>query len=104
MLELLESLSFVSGALLIAGLSAVVALFSGRIENRLGRWAAAVAVPVLLAYLLYWSPVWLGADASEYSAWSLAFIVPWGLVGALASFAAAIAVRQYANVKRSRDA
>lgn len=104
MLELLESLSLASGTFVVAGFSVIFALFYGRLDNSFARWAAVVAASALLAYTLYWAPVWLGADASEYSTWSLALIIPWSLVGALASTPVVIVVRKYVNTKRSRDA
>ena len=40
-----------------------------------------VIVPFVLAYCLYWSPVWLGnEDSSGYDVWEL-MIVPWALAG-----------------------
>lgn len=36
------------------------------------RWLLVVAIPFVLAYCLYWSPVWLGSDdVSQYSAWAV---------------------------------
>jgi membrane protein implicated in regulation of membrane protease activity len=40
-----------------------------------------VAAPIAIAFMLYRAPVWLGADPSEYSAWVLAFVVPWSIAG-----------------------
>jgi hypothetical protein len=54
---------------------------------RLGKsaWTIAITVPMALSICIYWSPVWLGADPSQYSAWALIGIgVPF-IAGALTS-------------------
>ena len=70
MLDLVKSLSLLSGALVIAVVSGVCAVAWTRIALSQLKWGLAIGAPGLLAYSLYWSPVWLGADASEY--WSFA--------------------------------
>jgi hypothetical protein len=85
MLELLRSLTFGSGALLVAVASAVLALVLARVLNLTLSWIFSVAVPFVLAYSLYWSPVWFGANSSEYSSWAPIFIGPWFLAGVGAS-------------------
>jgi hypothetical protein len=41
-----------------------------------------VIVPLVLAYCLYWSPVWFFGEPSwEYRNWMFAFLVPWFLAG-----------------------
>jgi len=57
--------------MLVAVVSAIAAMLIGRIGSALARWFAAVLFPLALSYCLYWMPVWLGADASEYPAWAL---------------------------------
>jgi len=43
-------------------------------------------VPLVLAYCLYWSPVWFFGEPSwEYHNWMFAFLVPWFLAGAIPS-------------------
>jgi hypothetical protein len=87
MKTLIDSLSLGSGALLIAVSSTgIVWLLHSVCAASLGKLWSAV-VPFALAYCLYWSPVWLGADPSEYHAWALVFIVPWFLAGAIPSAA-----------------
>ena len=95
MKEFVDSLSFGSGALIVAILSAGVVwllcfLFPASLRKL---WA--VTVPFALAYCLYWSPVWLDADQSEfhrallrseYHTWQ-GVIVPWFLAGAISSAA-----------------
>jgi MFS family permease len=45
----------------------------------------AVLVPFVVAYCAYWFPVWRGADASEYGAWSVLVIGIWFTPGFLGS-------------------
>jgi len=80
MKQLVESLSLGSGAILVAILSvAIVWLLSSVVPQRL-RVLWVVIEPLVLAYCLYWSPVWLGADASEYGVWKF-IVVIWFLAG-----------------------
>jgi hypothetical protein len=85
MLNLLRSLSLETGAVVIMAASAVIGAGLSRITNTILRRILASSVPLVLAYSLYWSPVWLGADPSEYSSWAPLFILPWFLAGLLAS-------------------
>lgn len=87
MKDLIESLSIWSGAILVAGLSAGMVWLLCLLTPQSLHKAWAVIVPLVVAYCLYWSPVWLGADPSEYHAWALLFIVPWFLAGAIPSAA-----------------
>jgi hypothetical protein len=91
----IESLSLTSGAVVIAVLSVMVVwvLCSVVPVTPRWRWIWAVAVPFGLAYCLYWSPVWLGADVTEYSAWAFVTIAPWFLAG-LVSAAAVVYTAQ----------
>jgi hypothetical protein len=85
MRNLLESLSLGSGAAVVAVLSAGIVwlLCRGCAPPLRKFWA--VVVPFLVACCLYWSPVWLGADPSEYHAWAAIGIGAWFVAGALAS-------------------
>jgi hypothetical protein len=89
MRALVESLGMFTGPIVVALLSiGVVWLLCSKVSLRLGAlWA--VLVPLIVAYSLYWMPVWLGADPSEYGAWSF-IIVAWFFVG---FFPSAILVR-----------
>ena len=78
-------MSLGSGAAIIAVCSA---LFSGLwCWVRPGRsgWLVALFVPFIASVCLYWAPVWLGANSSEYSSWAPLFITPWFLAGAIPS-------------------
>ena len=84
--ELIDSLSIWSGTFFVALVSAAVVWLLARMFTKLRKlWI--VIVPFTIAFCLYWSPVWLGTDPSEYHAWALVFIVPWFLAGAIASAA-----------------
>lgn len=85
MKALIESLSLGSGALLIAVLSAGVVWLLNSLLPKALRWLSVVVVPFTVAYCLYWSPVWLGSDPSEYSAWAVLVVGTWFLAGAIAS-------------------
>ena len=104
MRELIESLSWTSGFFVVAAISAVIALFTGRLHAAPLRWSAIVITPSIVSYCLYWSPVWLGAGSSEYSSWSGAFVIPWSAVGILASVPVVIGVRQYLKAKNVHHA
>lgn len=85
MLDFVNSLSFESGALIVAGLSMLPAIGWGFLRKTRLKWTLALTVPYLFAHSLYWLPVWLGEHPSEFSAWSVIFIVPWYLAGAISS-------------------
>jgi hypothetical protein len=104
MRQLIESQSWASGFLVVVAVSALLALFTGRLQITTSRRISCVLGPVAISYCLYWSPVWLGADSSEYSSWSVAFIAPWSAVGILVSAAIMIGLRQYLKTKRAKDA
>jgi len=106
MRQLIESLSWSSGFFMVAAVSAVLALFTGRLQPAALRWSACALVPAAVSYCLYWSPVWLGAEysISEHSSWSGVFLFPWSLVGALASVAVTAGVRQHLKAKHVQDA
>ncbi|MDR2239836.1 MAG: hypothetical protein LBE33_05280 [Zoogloeaceae bacterium] len=104
MRPLVESLTWTSGFFVVAVMSSVLALFTGRLQPTALRWIACILVPAAISYCLYWSPVWLGANSSEYWSWSVVFVIPWSLAGILASTAVMIGVRQYLRAKHARNA
>ena len=57
MLNLIRSLPLETGALVIMVASAVVAIGGAFIPNIILRRGIASAIPFVLAYALYWSPV-----------------------------------------------
>ena len=92
-----QSLSLASASLLVGTASAVAALLIGRIRSAAVRWLAALLFPLALSYCVYWLPVWLGADGSEYSAWALFGVgVPF-LAGLVPSAVFAFIVRRHAK-------
>jgi hypothetical protein len=82
MKTILESFSLGTGALMVALLSmGIVWLLRSRLPKTLHSLSA-VVVPFVLAYCLYWSPVWLGSDdVSQYGAWAGLGIGAWFLAG-----------------------
>jgi hypothetical protein len=88
MLQFLLSLSLLTGALVVALVSGLLGAAWGQVRPLLVRRALAFLVPFALAYSLYWSPVWLGQNPSEYGGWWLICIPPWYAAGVLASAAA----------------
>jgi peptidoglycan/LPS O-acetylase OafA/YrhL len=95
MRHMVESLSLGSGAILIAVLSAIVVWLLCCFLPRLARSLWIYAVPFALSYSLYWLPVWLGSDSSEYRAWQAVFIIPWFVVGSVSSAITLWIVRKY---------
>jgi hypothetical protein len=87
MRSFLESLSLLSGAALLAIISVGVVSLLCLVSPPAFRKPAAVIVPLLLAYCLYWAPVWLGADRVEYHTWMFLFVFVWGLAGVIPSMA-----------------
>ena len=94
MREFVDSLSLSSGAILIAALSvAVVWLLCYMLPVAL-RWLSVVIVPFIFAYSLYWLPVWLGVNPSEYSAWAGLVVGTWFLSGSIPSAALVLILRK----------
>jgi hypothetical protein len=97
-----ESLSIGSGAILVAVLSVgVVWLLRSRLSKNLHSLSA-VVVPFVLAYCLYWSPVWLGSDPSEYGAWAVLCVGAWFLAGFFPS-AAMVLIIQKRRARMTRE-
>ena len=68
MLDLFRSLSLGTGALLLAVISAILSLWFRKVPNILSKWALAIICPIILSEIVYWLPVFLGANSDEYSA------------------------------------
>ena len=83
--------------MLVAVVSVIAAFLTGRIGSAVARWLTAALVPLALSYCVYWMPVWLGADRSEYSAWALLGVgVPF-LAGLLPSAVVTFVVKRHAQ-------
>jgi hypothetical protein len=95
MKSFIESMSLGEGAMLIAFLSAVVEGLFCLFFPPVFRWLMAIAIPVLLSYCLYWLPVWMGADPSEYGNWQLITIGAWFLAGAASASLVAFAFQKW---------
>jgi hypothetical protein len=89
-----ESLSLGSGAALVAVCSSVLVWSLCYLRPAVFRWLGVVVVPLVLASCLYWLPVWLGANTSEYSSWSVLFIGAWFLAGTVPSAVVVIIFRK----------
>lgn len=90
MKDFLNSLSLGSGAAIVAVCSALLAWPLCHMRQGIFRWLGAVVTPLVLAYILYWLPVWLGANPSEYFSWAFLFISTWFLAGIVASLVVVI--------------
>jgi hypothetical protein len=90
-----DSLSLVSGAVLIALVSAVVVWLLCFVLPVALRRFSIVVVPLILAHCLYWLPIWLGNDPFEYGAWAMVLIVPWFLTGAFSSALTVLVVQKH---------
>lgn len=83
----LRALMFVESSPLGAGMGlvmvicGVLGLFWAFIPFRNVRRAVAVLMSFGVAYLIYWTPVWVGADSNEFGAWALLALVMWGVPG-----------------------
>jgi len=81
-----QSISLGSGAVLIAVLSVSVVWLLCSVLPVAFHWLWVVIVPLLLAYSLYWLPVWLGSDdVAQYDAWQVLGVGAWFLAGAIPS-------------------
>lgn len=82
----LESLSLTSGALLVAIVSAAAVWILSTLLPKVQRWIWVIIVPFVLAYCLYWLPVWLGSDdVSQFVAWAFVVVPIWFVTGVIAS-------------------
>ena len=98
MLDIFEPLSLTSGAVVVALLSALaVWLLTFALPPSI-RWLAVVVVPFGFAYALYWFPVWLGVDASEYGPWQVVCVGTWFLAGVVPS-AAVVWIRRKRGIR-----
>jgi hypothetical protein len=95
MLNFIQSLPFSVLATIVAVISAAVAALFARIQSRALAWFAALAAPFVLSCALYWSPVWFGANPSEFVAWAPLFVVPWCLCGCIASCVVLLIARRH---------
>lgn len=102
MLNFLLSLSLWSGALVVALVSAVVALALASAWRSKVVWFLVLLTSLGVAYCLYWLPVWSGQDPLEYAAWAPLFIIPWFLAGACTSLVVVYAVGRVRGRRAAR--
>lgn len=95
----LESISLGSGSLLIAVLSTGIVWSLRSVLPKNLHSLSALIVPFILAYCLYWSPVWLGSDdVSQYHAWAGIGIGAWFMAGLFPSAITVLVIQR----RRSR--
>ena len=80
--------------LVVAVVSFLLAFVWAKVSIGWLRWLLAASMPILVAGVVYWTPVWLGGDASEYSAWSGVAVIFGGLPGAVISAFTVFLIRQ----------
>jgi hypothetical protein len=85
MKDFLESLSLGTGAILAAILSAGLVWLLSSVCPAALRKVWLLLIPFLVACCLYWSPVWLGADQSEYHVWVFLGVGAWFVAGLIPS-------------------
>jgi hypothetical protein len=96
MIRFLNSQSLGSICVGIAAISFGLAFIWARIRRNVHRYAAAIIAPLVLAYVVYWAPVWFGAgDRDQYAAWALLCIVAWFMTGAVTSLVTVFLIRRY---------
>lgn len=98
-IQFIDGLSLWSGALVVAIVSALLTLFATQGRSLKFKWLFILSIPLLVAYVIYWSPVWFGisSDVSQADAWQPLFIIPWYLTGILFS---ALTVYFYTKLRR----
>lgn len=81
MRSFVESLSLGSGAIVVGLVSVGIVALLSALTSKVLRTLCVVVVPFGLAYSLYWLPVWLGADSSEYGPWAILIVGAWFFAG-----------------------
>lgn len=76
---ILETLPFWTVTAIVGVFSALVTFGVTRGPLLKFKWIVILTVPFPIAYSVYWAPVWLGANVSEYAVWAPLFIIPWYL-------------------------
>ena len=76
-------MSWTTGIVVLGLVSFFSSYFMLKIKNDSIRIILVLIAPFMMAYSLYWVPVWLSEakdKSGEFSAWSAAFIFPWSFV------------------------
>jgi uncharacterized membrane protein len=102
MLDLFESLPLPATTLISAAVSITVVALISRVTPGLVTWMAALVVPFVVAYSLYWAPVWIShrPNVADYSAWEVIFVGLWGFAGVIGSLGFVLLLRSRRRVKR----
>ena len=72
------------GILPVIGLCMLATALALLITSIKIRFAVACIIPPVVVYCLYWLPVWMGRDPSEYWSWSVVFYFFWGVPSLIA--------------------
>ena len=80
---------------LVVALSFFLAFIWARITINWVRWSLVLISPFALSGAVYWTPVWLGANVSEYSAWAGAVVLMCGLPSLLVSSIVVFLIRRH---------
>lgn len=80
-LDIFESLPLPATSLIVAVIAGAIVACLALTRLRFLRWVFALIVPFAVAYVLYWTPVWRGANSSEYSVWAVLVISIWSISG-----------------------
>ncbi len=70
-----------AGCAVVAVISGLLALVWTQIRMASIARLLTFVAPLVVSYTLYWYPVWMGSDSSEYGSWAPLFIAPWSAVG-----------------------
>jgi hypothetical protein len=87
----------IGGGAIVAVLSGITGAGCSRVRSTGLAWILALTTPAVIAYSVYWAPVWMGSPPSEFAAWAPLFIAPWYLVGAFVSAVGVYAARARAS-------
>lgn len=80
-IDILETLPFWTVTAIVAVFSALITFSITRGPLLKFKWIVILTLPFPIAYSVYWAPVRLGANVSEYAVWAPLFIIPWYLAG-----------------------
>jgi hypothetical protein len=96
--EFFESLSLGSASLLVAVVCGLAAAVFTRITPVAIAWTGAVVLSFVVAYCVYWTPVWLGSsDRAQYFAWEFLGVGAPFLTGLVVSLVITFAFRRRAK-------
>jgi len=82
----IQPISLPVGLIAVGVLSAAVTLATSWVKTARIQVDILYVAPFALSCFIYWAPVWFfGYSSPGYSAWGLAFVIPWTIAGVVAS-------------------